>query len=160
MPEMKVPGPDHPIEITANPGRVMARFMGHVLADSDETLRLQEASYAPVAYFPRSAVEMAFLSRTEKTTYCPYKGVANYYSIVMEGRIAENVVWTYENPYPAMAAIKDRLAFYPDQVEIREVGSSAAAEEIRDAILHTDDGSGRSQREHWRPTVDNPEPDL
>jgi len=160
MREMKTPGPDHPITLTADPRRLQALYADHVIADSDETLTLQEAAYAPVVYFPRRDVEMAFLARTEKTTYCPYKGEANYYTIAMEGRIAENAVWTYETPYPAMAAIDERLAFYPDRVEIRAVeepGHSEAA--IREAILHTDDGSGSSQREHWRPTVDEPPAD-
>jgi uncharacterized protein (DUF427 family) len=153
---MRVPGPDHPITITAEPGRLQALLQSRVIADSDETLTLQEASYAPVAYFPRKDVRTALLSRTEKTTYCPYKGVANYYTIAVEGRTIENAVWTYENPYPAMAAIKDRLAFYRDQVDVRSVDGPVVAEQIREAILHTDDGSGRSQREHWPATVDVP----
>jgi uncharacterized protein (DUF427 family) len=47
----------------------------------------------------------------------PYKGNAAYYSLKVDGRAAEDAVWTHEEPYPAMAQIKDHLAFYPDRVE-------------------------------------------
>jgi len=152
MPEMKIPGPDHPITVTATPKRVQARYNGHVIADSTTALLLKEASYKPVVYFPREDVSMEYFSRTDRVTYCPYKGDAHYYTILMDGRFAENAVWTYEEPYPAMEQIRGRLAFYPNQVDVYEVGE-ASAEAVRDAILHTDDGAGSSQREHWPPTV-------
>jgi len=57
------------------------------------------------------------LARTTNATYCPYKGAAAYYSLKVDGRISENAVWTYEAPYPAMAQIKDHLAFYPSRVD-------------------------------------------
>jgi uncharacterized protein (DUF427 family) len=64
---------------------------------------------------------MALLARTERTTHCPYKGDANYFSIDANGKTLENAIWTYERPFPAMAEIADHLAFYPDKVKIEEV---------------------------------------
>ena len=156
MPEMKIPGPDHPITVSANPSRIQVLYNGHVIADTRRALTLKEATYKPAIYFPREDVEMAFLSRSEHSTYCPYKGQASYYSIRMDGRLAENAVWTYEAPYPAMETIRDLLAFYPNQVEIREAGDALHPDAVREAILHTDDGAGQSQKEHWPPTVDGP----
>ena len=156
MPEMKIPGPDHPITVAANPKRIQALYNGHVIADTRKALTLKEASYRPVLYFPREDVEMAFLTRTDHSTHCPYKGDASYYTLLMDGRFAENAVWTYETPYPAMETIKDLLAFYPNQVEIREVGAAADPDAVREAILHTDDGAGQSQKEHWAPTAETP----
>ena len=153
MPEMKIPGPDHPITITAHPKRVQAVYSGHVIADSDKALILKEATYKPVVYFPREAVDMAYFSRTDRTTHCPYKGDANYYTIFMDGNFADNAVWTYEQPYPAMDQIRGFLAFYPDRVQIQEAGDATRPEEVRQAILHTDDGAGQSQRDHWPPTT-------
>ena len=118
MPQMKVPGPDHPITIAATPKRIQVRYNGHVIADSERALTLAEANYPPVLYFPREDVSMEFLSRTDKMTHCPYKGDAHYYSLMMDGRLAENAVWTYETPYEVMTAIRGCLAFYPDKVEI------------------------------------------
>jgi uncharacterized protein (DUF427 family) len=156
MPEMKLPGPDHPITVTANPKRVQALYNGHTIADTRKALTLKEASYRAAIYFPREDVAMEFLTRTDHTTYCPYKGDASYYTVLMDGRLAENAVWTYEQPYPAMETIRGLLAFYPNQVEIREVGEASDPDAVREAILHTDDGAGQSQREPWPPTVGAP----
>jgi uncharacterized protein (DUF427 family) len=71
-------------------------------------------------YIPRADADLSVLERTEHETYCPFKGDAAYYSIRTGDDVAENVVWTYEQPYPAVAEIKDHLAFYPGQVEISE----------------------------------------
>jgi uncharacterized protein (DUF427 family) len=60
---------------------------------------------------------MAALSRSEHTTYCPYKGDASYYSIPAGRDRSLNAVWTYETPFEPMAQIKDYVAFYSDRVE-------------------------------------------
>ena len=151
---MKLPGPDHPITIAASPKRVRVLYEGHLIADTPRALVLREASYPAVIYIPREDAAMAFLARTTHSSHCPYKGDASYYNIVRDGRFAENAVWSYEDPYPAMAAIKDHLAFYPNQVEIEEV--DMPGENIRDIVEHTDSGSGNSQGEHWAPNVDGP----
>lgn len=118
---MKLPGPDHPITVTANPRRVRVEANGHVIADSAAALILQEASYPAVQYIPRADIEMGFFSKTERATQCPYKGDASYYTLHIDSVLLENVAWSYEAPYPAMDAIKDHLAFYPDKVRIYEV---------------------------------------
>jgi len=114
---IKIPGPDHPITIEANPSRVVVTVGGKVIADSRDALTLREAAYPPVQYIPRRDVDMAALARTEHTTYCPYKGDASYYSIPAGGDRSVNAVWTYEAPFEAMAQIKDYVAFYPDRVD-------------------------------------------
>lgn len=161
---MLTPGPDHPIHINPAKTRWRAVYDDHVIADTGDALILTEADYAPVVYFPRADVSMEYFSRTDRKTHCPYKGEASYYTILMDGRFAENAVWTYEEPYPAMEAIRDRLAFYPDRVEIYAVEDAlvdpkhphAAVDEI---VQHTDSGAGISQREHWPPNVTMPSPE-
>jgi uncharacterized protein (DUF427 family) len=118
---MKLPGPDHPITITANPKRVRVTAGGVVIADTANALTLKEASYPAVQYVPRKDANLALLARTDRVTHCPYKGDANYFSIVAEGKPIENAIWTYEAPVPAMADIAGHLAFYPDKVKIEEV---------------------------------------
>jgi uncharacterized protein (DUF427 family) len=117
---IKIPGPDHPITIEANPSRVVVSIDGVVIADTREALTLREASYPPVQYIPRKDVDMSLLVRTGHATYCPYKGDCAYYSIPAGGERSVNAVWAYEAPYPAVAAIKDHLAFYPSRVEAIE----------------------------------------
>ena len=156
MAEMKLPGPDHPITVAFNPKRVEIVYNGHTLADSRRALALRESTYPVVQYIPREDVDMAYMTRTEHHTHCPYKGEASYYTILMDGQFAENAVWSYEDPYPAMAEIKDHLAFYPNKVEIRELDEPGGQGAIRNVIEHTDSGSGRSQLDHAEPNVSVP----
>lgn len=78
---IKVPGPDHPITIERNLKRVVVSAAGRVIADTRSALTLHEAHYPPVQYIPRKDVDMALLARTDRITYCPYKGDASYFSI-------------------------------------------------------------------------------
>ena len=117
---IKVPGPDHPITIARNANRVVVKVAGRIVADTQDALTLREASYQPVQYIPRKDVDMTLLAPTDHTTYCPYKGDCAYFSIPLGGERAANAVWSYEAPYPAVAVIKDHLAFYPDRVDAIE----------------------------------------
>ena len=118
---VKIPGPDHPISIEPNPSRVVVRVAGRVVADSKNALTLREAAYPSVQYIPRNDVDMSLLQRTDHQTYCPYKGDCAYFSIPIGGERSVNAVWTYEAPYPAVAEIKDYLAFYASRVDAIEV---------------------------------------
>lgn len=117
---MKVPGPDHPITIEPNPKHVVVKVAGRVVADTRAALTLRESAYKPVQYIPRGDVDMSLLTRTDHATYCPYKGDCAYYSIPLGGERAVNAVWSYEAPFPAVAAIKDYVAFYPNRVDAIE----------------------------------------
>jgi uncharacterized protein (DUF427 family) len=119
---MKLPGPDHPITITANPKRVRVTAGDTVIAETTHALTLKEAKYPAVQYVPREDARMELLQQTDRVTHCPYKGDANYFSIRADGKVIENSIWTYETPFPAMAEITGHLAFYPDKVKIEEVG--------------------------------------
>ncbi len=117
----RIPGPDHPITITPTPRRVVVTVGGRVIADSRAALTLQEAAYPAVQYVPRADVDMSLLERTAHATYCPYKGDCAYYSVPAGGERAANAVWTYEQPYDAVAAIREHVAFYPDRVDSIEL---------------------------------------
>jgi uncharacterized protein (DUF427 family) len=118
---MRLPGPDHPITISANPRRIRVTAGDTVIAETTHALSLKEASYPAVQYVPRADAKMELLKHTERVTHCPYKGDASYFSIAADGKTIENAIWTYETPFPAMAEISGYLAFYPDKVRIEEV---------------------------------------
>jgi uncharacterized protein (DUF427 family) len=118
---IKIPGPDHPISIERNSSRVIVSVAGRVIADTREALTLSEAHYPAVEYIPRKDVDMTLLARSDRTTYCPYKGDATYFSIPAGSERSIDAVWTYETPYAAVAGIKDHLAFYPDRVDTIEI---------------------------------------
>src|SRR3569833_3275849 len=120
---MKLPGPDLPIIISANPKRIRVLVDGVVIADTQNALTLKEACFSAVQYFPWVDARMDLLQCTERVTHCPYKGDANYFSIAANGKTIDNAIWTYEAPYPAMAEISGYLAFYPDKVRIEEVAA-------------------------------------
>ena len=120
------PGPDHPITIERNPRRVQVRAGDTVIADTANALTLREAGYPPVHYIPRADVDMAQLSRSDHASYCPYKSEAAYFHIVALGDKGANAVWTYEQPFDAVAEIAGYLAFYPTIVSITEEAEQTA----------------------------------
>jgi uncharacterized protein (DUF427 family) len=115
--QIKIPGQDHPISIERNPARVVVSVAGRVVADTRNALTLREADYSPVQYIPREDVDFTQLERTDHATYCPYKGDCTYYSVPAGGKKSVNAVWTYENPFPAVARIREHVAFYPERVD-------------------------------------------
>lgn len=106
--------PEHRITTTPGSVRVQVSFNGEVIADTRDAIKLEEGDYPAVYYVPRKDVKMDRLARTAHTTYCPFKGHASYFSLVNG---PENAVWSYEQPYDEMSAIRERLAFYPDKVD-------------------------------------------
>jgi len=114
---IKIRGADHPISIQRNPARIVVSVADRVIAETRNALTLREADYPPVQYVPREDVDLSQLKRTDHATYCPYKGDCNYYSIPAGGKKSVNAVWTYENPYPAVAQIRGHFAFYPYRVD-------------------------------------------
>jgi uncharacterized protein (DUF427 family) len=123
---MKLPGPDHPITIKPAGQRVRVILNGETIADSTRALELTEATYPPVLYIPREDAAMALLERTEHRTHCPYKGDASYFSIRTGKGRSDNAIWSYEEPFPAMAEIQGHLAFYAERVDRIEVGGPQA----------------------------------
>jgi uncharacterized protein (DUF427 family) len=109
--------PDHPIAISLAALRVRVQFAGHTVADSANALSLREASYPRVLYIPREDVDMTVLVRSDRKTRCPYKGEASYYSIKVDGRTAQDAIWTYELPLADVAEIAGHMAFYSDRVD-------------------------------------------
>ena len=117
---MRTPGPDHPITVAPQPGRVRVLLDGVAVADTGAALRLTEARYPVVLYIPRADIRMECFVRSARTSHCPYKGDAIYYDLVVAGTRRPDAVWSYEDPYPAVAEIKGHVAFYPDRVDAIE----------------------------------------
>jgi len=120
-----IPGPDHPITIEPTAGRVVVTVGGRTVADTKSALTLREAAYPAVQYIPRSDVDMSLLDRSKTASYCPYKGDAAYFSIIVGEDRRPDAIWTYEAAFPAVAEIESHLAFYPDRVDsidIKHIG--------------------------------------
>lgn len=118
-PEVKQPSAGHPITIEPTNGRVRVHVNGELVADTTAALELREATLPAVQYIPMGDVVQDRLTRTDTSSYCPFKGEASYYSVnTAAGDTVDDVIWTYEQPYPAVAAIAGHVAFYPNKVEI------------------------------------------
>ncbi|ORW95374.1 hypothetical protein AWB92_09170 [Mycobacterium sp. IEC1808] len=118
-PEIKEPSAGHPITIEPTKGRVQVRVNGELVADTTAALELREASLPAVQYIPIDDVVFDRLTRTDTSTHCPFKGDASYYSVTTSaGETVVDAIWTYEQPYPAVAAIAGHVAFYPNKAEI------------------------------------------
>ena len=118
-PRRKEPGPDHPITVEPASGAVTVRVGTEVVALTEQALELREGSYPPVYYVPSDEIRPGMLRPNRSHTYCPYKGEASYYDLVLpDGRVLEGAVWCYPTPYPAVQAIAGHVAFYPDRVTV------------------------------------------
>jgi uncharacterized protein (DUF427 family) len=148
------PVPDSRLRFESGADRWRARYNNHVIADTDEAVVLREADLPPVVYFPRETVSMEYMSRSDTTSHCPYKGDATYYTLMMNGILTEDAAWSYETPYDTADAIAGRIAFYPDRVEIYQVDQAAldaGKRQVNEVVLHTDAGDGTTQEQSWRP---------
>jgi uncharacterized protein (DUF427 family) len=109
----------HPITVEPTGKHVTVRVNGEVIAETDDALTLQESTYPAVQYIPLSDVAATRLKPSDTETYCPFKGDASYYHVVTEaGVTVDDVIWTYQQPYPAVGQIAGHVAFYPDKADI------------------------------------------
>lgn len=111
---------DH-IKIRPATGTWVVRAAGAVLGESTNAIELVEGDYPPVVYFPRADIAMAFLEPSDMTSTCPYKGAANYFTIIAKSGPIANAAWSYENPSDDVAEIKGYLAFYTNKVAVEQV---------------------------------------
>jgi uncharacterized protein (DUF427 family) len=113
------PTADHPITIAPTAGRVVVRIAGQVVAETSAALTLEEAGYDAVQYVPIGDVDRSVLRLSEKSSYCPYKGDAGYWSVDIAGREPlEDVAWFYDEPYSSVAEIAGHVAFYARRAEV------------------------------------------
>jgi uncharacterized protein (DUF427 family) len=112
------PSAEHPITVSPTDGRVVVIAGGRVVADTRAALTLQESDYSAVQYIPLKDIELSRLVRSDTVTHCPYKGDATYFGVTDAAGVVQDVAWTYERPYPALAVIAGFVAFYPERAEI------------------------------------------
>ena len=118
-PEPREPSAAHPITIEPTGARVTVHINGDIIAETDGALTLREASYPGVQYIPIADV-LAQLTRSDTETYCPHPGHGRYaHAVTAHGDPGDDADWTYEQPYPAVAAIAGHVAFYPDKADVR-----------------------------------------
>ena len=101
-------GSDAVIEVTA---------LGVVICSTRSSLRVLETFHPPTYYLPPEAVRQELLQPAAGRSFCEWKGVASYFSVVVGERRLDRAVWSYPNPSEAYAALAGWYALYPAQMD-------------------------------------------
>lgn len=86
---------------------VQAIWDGAVLAESDHT-RVVEGNH----YFPPESLRRQYLTESRSHTLCPWKGIASYYTVTVDGVPNPDAAWYYPHPTPLARNIKNHVAFW------------------------------------------------
>lgn len=108
--------PAHTIELEPHQGFARVLWNGQVVAESKNAIKLLERKHDAVFYFPPSDVRQDLLTKTDHATHCPYKGDASYWTLRTGNLVADNAVWAYESPIPAVGDMQNLMAFYLDSM--------------------------------------------
>ncbi len=111
-----------PLAFVAAGQRISVLVGETVIADSVDVVVVHEQGHRPVLYFPRGDVAMNLATPMEQTSHCPRKGDASYFEFAgakSAGSEGAAVAWSYEDPIPPAAMLKDYIAFYPDHLEFQ-----------------------------------------
>ena len=108
----------HSITIRPAELHVEVAVDGEKVAESDRPVLLDETGLPTRYYLPRDDVRAELVGPTNTKTTCPFKGDASYWSLRVDGRVYEDVAWSYEDPIPDAEGIAGLVCFYPDRVEL------------------------------------------
>ncbi len=111
------------VELVAKPVRIV--FAGQTIAATNAAFRVLETSHPPVYYLPPSAFADGVLEPAAGQSVCEWKGAARYWTIRAGDRLAEGAAWSYPNPRPAFAVIRDHVAVYAGPMDACFVGGEA-----------------------------------
>jgi len=84
-----------------------ALWNNQVIAESDQTIVIENNHY-----FPAESVNQEYIKPTDTHTTCPWKGLASYYTLEVNGEQNRDAAWYYPDPKPAAAEIKNYVAFW------------------------------------------------
>ena len=84
-----------------------AIWNGEVIAESNDTIEVEKNQY-----FPPDSIYKSYFTKTETTSYCPWKGEAHYYNVKVNGEVNEDAAWYYPSPKKEAEEIKDYVAFW------------------------------------------------
>ncbi len=118
--------------------RIRVEFQGETIADSGKVLVMHETRLAPVFYFPRDDVRMDRLVKTDRSTHCPFKGNASYWTIRVGEKSVENAAWSYETPYDESSSVEKYVAFDWQAIDTWYADDTVIAEPPRDQTVAKD----------------------
>ena len=110
--------PYHRIDVLNTSRSIQVSLDGVVLAESTDARVLFETSLPPRYYLSPEDVRSDLLERSDTVTQCPYKGSARHWSVRVGEQVVPDVAWTYDDPLPEVAAVRDRICFYNERVDL------------------------------------------
>src|SRR5215217_6617906 len=130
--------PKHRLYFEPYPRRVRALVGDRVVLDSVRGRLLFESNYGPRLYVPLEDLEASLLRRTERSTHCPFKGDASYWTIEAGDRTLENAVWAYEAPLPQSAWLQGFASLYWDKADAWFIEDERVFGPLRDPYHRVD----------------------
>ncbi|ADP81586.1 DUF427 domain-containing protein [Pseudofrankia inefficax] len=110
--------PYHRVDVMASSRHVTVEIGGVTVADSVRPVVLFETGLRPRYYLPLTDVKTELLRPSDSATHCPYKGTAGYFSVEVDGRVHEDVVWIYRTPLPESIKVAGLVCFYDEKVDV------------------------------------------
>ncbi|REE97913.1 DUF427 domain-containing protein [Thermomonospora umbrina] len=110
--------PYHRVDVLASSRHIRVEVGGVTVAESSAPRLLFETGFPVRYYLPKTHVRMDLLERTNTSTHCPYKGVAEYWSVRAEDEVHEDVVWSYRHPLVESQQVAGYVSFYNEKVDI------------------------------------------
>jgi uncharacterized protein (DUF427 family) len=110
------------VDVLPSSRRVEVSIGGVVVADSNQPRILFETGLPPRYYLPLVDVRMDLLRPSSTVTSCPYKGTAAYWSVEVDGKLFEDIVWIYRTPLPESIRVAGLVSFYNERVDLRVDG--------------------------------------
>jgi uncharacterized protein (DUF427 family) len=115
----------HRITVSEPVVAVRIEVDGVLVAETEHARVLREGSLPARYYVPRGDVRTDLLVPTDHTTTCPFKGSASYWSLELDSGRHESIVWSYQEPIPAVADIAGLFCFYNERVELDVQGDGS-----------------------------------
>lgn len=106
-----------PPRLEGSPRHIEVFFNGVKIADTTGAMRVLETSHPPTYYLPPADIRTEYLIRSNRQSFCEWKGSAGYYTVRVGDREARDVAWFYPNPTAAFAGLKGYVAFYAATME-------------------------------------------
>ena len=105
-----------PPRMVADPRRIEVRLGDEQVALTYAAVRILETASPPTVYVPPGDVCWKLLQRSSGASHCEWKGHATHWNVASELRKASDAAWSYEDPYPEFARIRNYVSFYPSRV--------------------------------------------
>lgn len=96
----------------ATTAHIVIEHRGRILVDTRAAIRTLETSHPPSYYIPPADIAPGILRRADGASFCEWKGVATYWDVIVAGSVLRDAAWSYADPTPAFAALRDHVAFY------------------------------------------------